>query len=469
LAIRLFAPDVSRMSAEDPRAAPGLIRGLGVWQSAALNMSNMVGIGPFITIPLIIASMGGPQCMLGWLLGAVLALCDGLVWCELSAAIPGSGGTYAYLREAFRGTRFGGILPFLFIWQFILSGPLEIASGYIGFAQYAGYFWRGMGTRGAHLVTVSVGLLVIVMLYRRITAVGRLTVVLWIGMLVTVLCVIVSGLANFHAKVAFDFPPGAFRFSTGFAAGLGSAVLIAMYDFMGYYDICYVADEVRDPARVMPRAIIWSVLAVAAVYALMNLSIISVVPWREAMGSKFIAADFMERLYGPRAASVMTVLILWTALASVFALLFGYSRIPWAAALRGDFFPVFGRLHPTGHFPHVSVLAMGGLAIACSFFALDDVISALLTSRIVIQFIAQILALRLLHKRKDFPLPFRMWFYPTPSVIAFTGWAYIFITSGWRFTSFGLLSLLAGVIAYRIWRIVGQAGSPRRVGAPPAP
>src|ERR1041385_2761283 len=129
---------------ESAASSHGLIRGFGLLQATALNMSNMVGVGPFITIPLIIASMGGPQCMLGWILGALLAVCDGLVWSELAAALPGTGRTYFYLREIFRATSFGGILPFLFIWQFIFSGPLEIASGYIGFAQHVGYFSRGM-------------------------------------------------------------------------------------------------------------------------------------------------------------------------------------------------------------------------------------------------------------------------------------------------------------------------------------
>src|SRR5580692_48848 len=132
-------------------------------------MSNMVGVGPFITVPLIIASMGGPQCVLGWVLGAVIALCDGLVWSELAASMPRTGGTYVYLREAFRNTRLGGLLPFLFIWQFIFSGPLEIASGYIGFAQYVGYFWHGMGTWSTRAVSMAVGALVIVLLYRRVT------------------------------------------------------------------------------------------------------------------------------------------------------------------------------------------------------------------------------------------------------------------------------------------------------------
>ena len=415
-------------------------------------MSNMVGVGPFITIPLIIASMGGPQCMLGWLLGALLAICDGLVWSELAAALPGTGGTYHYFREILRKTSLGGLLPFLFIWQFIFSGPLEIASGYIGFAQYVGYFWRGMTPAGARAVAIGVGVLVTALLYRRVTAVGKLTVVLWIGMLATVLWIVVSGLANFNPKVAFDFPPGAFRFSAGFVAGLGSAMLIAMYDFMGYYDVCYVAGEVRNPERTIPRSILISVVVVAAIYAAMNLSIIAVVPWREAMQSRFIASEFIERLYGARAAGAVTLLVLWTAFASVFALLFGYSRIPYAAAVNGHFFSFFARLHPTGRFPHVSLLVLGLLSMVASLFSLDAVISALLTSRILVQFLTQILALHYMRKhRRDIARPFRMWLYPIPSAIAFVGWSYIFLTSGWRYIAFGVLTLAAGAGAYWLW------------------
>ncbi len=436
----------------------GLVRGFGLLQATALNMSNMIGVGPFITIPLIIASMGGPQCMLGWLLGAVLALCDGLVWSELAAAMPGTGGTYLYLQEAFRRTNLRDILPFLFIWQFIFSGPLEIASGYIGFSQYTAYFWRGMGPAQSRMVSMAVGAVVIVLLYRRVTAVGRLAVVLWIGVLATVLWITASGLANFHSSVAFDFPPNAFTFSTGFVTGLGSAMLIAMYDFMGYYDICYVGGEVRNPARVIPRSIIYSVLSVAAIYSLMNLSIIGVVPWREAVQSKFIASQFMEKLYGPGAASAVTVLVLWTAFASVFALLLGYSRIPYAAAVNGHFFAAFGRLHPSGKFPHVSLLVMGLLSMVASLWNLDAVISALLTSRILIQFIGQVMALQYLRKhRPDIARPFRMWFYPIPSIVAFVGWTYIFLTSGWTFACFGLLTLGLGVAAFAVWKRVSPA------------
>src|SRR4029453_4410010 len=282
---------------------PHLLRRFGLLEATALNMTNMVGIGPFITIPLLLSTLGGPQAMLGWLVALIITISDGMIWSELGAAMPGSGGSYVYLREGFGRETFGRLMGFLFIWQFIFSGPLEIASGYLGFSQYVGYFWRGMSPGAGRAVAIGAGVLVTAMLYRRVTAVGKLTVILWVGMLITVLWIIVSGVAHFDSKVVFDFPPDAFPFSTGFAAGLGSAMLIAMYDFMGYFDICYVAGEVRNPERTIPRAVLISVVVVAAIYAAMNLSIIAVVPWRDAMQSKFIASEFIERLYGPAAAS----------------------------------------------------------------------------------------------------------------------------------------------------------------------
>jgi APA family basic amino acid/polyamine antiporter len=431
----------------------GLVRSFGLLQATALNMSNMVGVGPFITIPMIIASMGGPQCMVGWLMGTVLALCDGLVWAELAAAMPGAGGTYLYFREAFRHSRLGTLLPFLFIWQFIFSGPLEVASGYIGFAQYVGYFWRSMNPWHTKLVAAGVGLLAVALLYRRITAVGRMTVVLWIGMVATVGCVIVAGLAHFNPRLAFDFPPNAFTFSTGFGMGLGGALLIAMYDFLGYYDICYVGGEVHDPEYVIPRAILYSVIAVALIYSVMNLSIIAVVPWRQAMQSKFIAAQFMETLYGPWAGAAITVMILWTCFASVFALLLGYSRIPYAAALDGYFFKPFARLHPKGQFPHIGLLVIGGLSVVAGLLELEWVLSALMTGRILIQFIGQIFAVHYIRTRRpDVQRPFRIWLYPVPSLVALAGWSYVFVTSGASFILFGLATLVSGVVVFWIWR-----------------
>lgn len=437
----------------------GLIRGFGLLQATALNMTNMVGIGPFITIPLVIAVMGGPQCMLGWVAGAVVALCDGLVWAELAAAMPGAGGSFLYLREAFRGTRIGSLLPFLFIWQFIFSGPLEIASGYIGFSQYVGYYFPSMTPWQMRGVGLTVGLIAVVLLYRRITAIARLTVVLWAGMLVTVVWVIGSGLAHFNPGLAFDFPPNAFRFSSGFAMGLGSAMLVAMYDFLGYYDICFVGGEVRRPERTVPRAILLSVAAVALIYALLTLCVMAVIPWREAMQSKYVVAQFMETIYGPWGGRILTALILWSAFASVFALLLGYSRIPYAAAAEGYFLRPFARLH-SGGFPHISLLTIGGLAMAASLLELEWVLSALITARVLIQFVAQIAALDWIRRRRpDIKRPFRMWLYPVPAVLALAGWLYIFATSGVTFMLSGLTVLLTGCGAYLLWR----RGQPRFV------
>ena len=450
---------------EGPNNDPHLERSLGLLEATALNMSNMVGVGPFITIPLILSSMGGPQCMLGWLLGAVLSLCDGLVWSELAAAMPGTGGTYLYLRESFRKTRLGAILPFLFIWQFIFSAPLEIASGYIGFAQYLGYFWRSIGVWQTKFAAAGVGVLVVLLLYRRISALGKMTVVLWVGMLLTCGWVIVSGLLHFHAARAFDFPPHAFQFTRGFALGLGSAMAIAMYDFLGYYDICYVGGEVRRPERVIPRAILYSVLGVAVIYSVMNVAIIGVVPWREAVQSKFIGSQFMETLYGPKAAIVLTVMVLWTAFASVFALVLGYSRVPYAAALDGYFFRAFGKLHEGG-FPSLSLVVIGGLSIVASFFDLDWVIAALIAARILVQFVGQIVALDHIRRRRaEIARPFRMWLYPAPAVIALVGWLFIFCTSGWKICLFGLGVLATGVAAFAVWQRSREFGGP---SGPPA-
>lgn len=281
-----------------------LPRRFGLLQATALNMSNMIGIGPFITIPLLMSALGGPQALLGWLVAVIVTIPDGLVWSELGAAMPGSGGSYVYLREAYGRERYGRLMAFLFIWSFILSGPLEIASGYIGFSRYARYVWPGLTAGHVFLIAAAVGVVNVALLYRRIEAIGTLTVSLWIGTLLTTVAVIVSGALNFDASRAFDFPPGAFDFSLGFLLGVGAASRVGIYDYLGYYDICYIGDEVKDPGRVIPRSILISIVAVAVIYLAVNLSIIGVVPWREFVPaenhpeSEFIVSTFMERLYG---------------------------------------------------------------------------------------------------------------------------------------------------------------------------
>ncbi|HYW74465.1 MAG TPA: amino acid permease, partial [Pyrinomonadaceae bacterium] len=428
-----------------------LIRGVGLWGATTLNMIDMIGVGPFITIPLIIAAMGGPQAMLGWILGALLVVCDGLVWAELGAALPGSGGSYRYLSEIYGPRKFGHLMSFLFIWQLTFSAPLSIASGSIGLAQYATYIfpWLGRETKVAlpilgnveinalpvALVAIAALSLAVFLLYRRITLIERFSKFLWIGVMLTIVWVIVSGVTHFKPQLAFDFPPGAFSLRPEFFTGLGAALLVAVYDYWGYYNVCFLGGEVKDPGRNIPRAVLLSILFVAIIYIVMNVSILGVIPWREFAGTadtpaqRYVIASFMERLYGTKAGVVATALIMWTAFASVFSLLLGYSRVPFAAARDGNYFRIFARVHPQHRFPYISLLVMGGIAALFCFFRLADVIAALVVIRILVQFLAQIAGVMVLRvRRPDLPRPFRMWLYPVPALVALAGFVYVLIS-----------------------------------------
>jgi amino acid transporter len=443
---------------------PHLQRRLGLLQATALNMSNMVGVGPFITIPILMGAIngGGPQAMLGWIIGLAIAIPDGLVWAELGAAMPDSGGSYVYLREGYGREKWGRLMAFLFIWQFIFSGPLEIGTGFIGFKQYLHYFWPEVGdvqlNHRLQFITVALGVLAIVLLYRKISSIGKITVALWLGVLLTTGAVIFGGVGHFNPKIAFDFPPHAFDFSLGFVFGLGAAARIGIYDYLGYYDVCYLGDEVKAPGKVIPRSILISLLAVAVIYLAMNFSIIGVIPWRSFAvtdpnaDAPPIASMFIEKIYGSKIAVVFTVMVLWTSFASVFALMLGYSRIPFAAARDGGFFKVFGKLHPQKQFPHVSLLLIGGLSIAASFLSLQAVIDALVTMRILVQFVGQIGAVILLRRLKpNAGRPFKMWLYPLPALVALLGWIFLFVTSGgWQMAD-SVLALVLGTGAFLIW------------------
>lgn len=444
--------------ADAPAHTPHLHRRFGLLQATALNMSNMVGAGPFITIPLLMSAMGGPQALLGWLVAVLICLPDGMIWSELGSRLPGSGGSYVYLREAYGVRTLGRLMAFMFIWQFIISGPLELASGYIGFAQYLGYLWEGMTPLHAKLVAAGVGVLNIALLYRRISFVSHLTVTLWVGMLFTIGTVIFTGARHFDPAVAFDFEPNAFALSWGFLWGLGAAARVGIYDYLGYYDVCYIGDEVKDPGRTIPRSVLISLISVATIYFLMNLSIIGIVSWREFVPadqhpeSGYIVSVMMEKIYGSGFAQAFTAMILWTTFASVFALLLGYSRIPYAAARDGYFFRAFAHLHPTKDFPSRSLVAVGLIAIAACFFSLQTVIDTLLTTRILVQFVGQIGAVVLLRRTyPDQPAPYRIWLYPLPLFLALAGWFFVLLTAGKVILGFSAVALLVGLAAFLLW------------------
>jgi fructoselysine transporter len=428
----------------------GLERGLGLKEAVALNMIEIVGIGPFVVSAFVIRAMGGPQALIAWVAGALLAVLDGFVWSELGAAMPLAGGTYVFLREAYGPARWGRLMSFLFVWQTLIQAPLSVASAAIGFSEYAKYLhpfkaWQSKAIAGGLV------LLLLVLLYRRITTIGKISVLLWVGVVATLVWMIWGGLRHFDAKLAFDFPPGAFQFSWVWFAGLGSAMVSTIYSYWGYYNICHLGGEIKDPQRNIPRGIFLSIAGITVLYLALQTSILGVIPWREAQNSEFIASLFVERLYGHGAAQVATGLILWIALASVFSVLLGYSRVPYSAALDGNFFSVFARLHPKKHFPHISLLFLGALAFAFSLtLRLRTVIAAILAMRLLVQFIGQAVGVMLLHRRWSADrLPFKMWLYPVPAVLTMVGWAWLFWNTG-PARKWGLLEIGLGVVAFLI-------------------
>ena len=473
------------MSRSEASPQPELIRGVGLAGATTLNMIDMIGVGPFITIPLIVSAAGGPQAMLGWIAGAVFALCDGLVWAELGAAMPEAGGSYQYLKQIYGPNSLGRLLSFLFIWQLSFSAPLSIASGCVGLAHYAGYIWPGLGhlwfshvwqavipvlgslevttllTPGT-LVSMAACAAIMFLLYRRITVVARLAEFLWVGVAAALAWIIFAGLTHFSAARAFDFPPGAFHLSSEFFTGMGAAMLIATYDYWGYYNVCFLGGEVKDPGRTIPRALILSIVAVAAIYVVMNLCVLGVLPWREMAAhsgdpNSYVISVFMERIYGTWAGRAIALLIIWTAFASVFSLLLGYSRVPYAAAVDGNYFRVFARVHPEKRFPTVSLLALGAVAIAFCLLRLADLIAALVVIRILLQFIVQAVGVMVLrHRQPDMPRPFRMWFYPLPALLAIAGFLYILLArkNFQREIKYAVVLLFVGLIVYfiRAWR-----------------
>jgi len=435
-----------------------LNRGMGLLQATATNIIGMVGVGPFLTIPFMVSAMGGPHILYAWAFGAVLALCDGLVYAELGAALPGSGGPYVYLREAYRPFGLGRLAAFVFIFQVMLVAPLSIAGGAVGFADYLGFYWKTMGPMQHNVVAAALCVVVTAMLYRDIASIGRLAVLMLIIVLATVGWVIVAGVFNASWSQAFDFPPEARRFDAGLVRAIGAAGLLAMYNYGGYNNVCNIGDELREPERSMPRAIVLSIVVVVALYVVMSTVVLGVVPWREAeqtrtIASLFIARTFSDPATGQSAALAMTVLILIVTASSLYAVVLGYSRIPYAAARDGQFFEVFGRLHPTKRFPHISLLTIGAVAIPFCFFTLGQLVSWLILVQILVQFVWQCAGVMLLRRyRSDIVKPFRMWLYPLPALVSLAMWIYIFVTAPPAGILFAIGFLAVAIAAYALFR-----------------
>jgi len=433
-----------------------LERRMGLLEATATNIISMVGVGPFLTIPFMIAAMNGPHIIYAWIVGAILSLADGLVYAQLGAALPGSGGSYLYLREAYQPFGLGRLMAFIFIFQTVLVAPLSIAGGAVGFADYLQYF-ATMRPWQHHVLAAGVCVAMTALLYRDIESIGRLAVVMLTVVLLTVGWVIIAGLFTSSLSRAFAFPPQACTFDSAFFTGLGAASVLAMYSYGGYNQVCNIGEEIRDPTRTIPRSIVLSIAVVAALYMLMTTAILGMMPWQEAaqsrtVASNFIASTFSDPVQARLAGQIMTGLILFVAASSLYAVILGYSRVPFAAARDGDFFNVFAKVHPSKHFPHISLLAIGAISLPFCFFTLGQLVSWLMQVQILLRFVWQTAAVMLLHEyRKDIPQPFKMWLYPLPALVSMLLWLYLFFTGPSDGIAFAFGFLVLSIAAYFVF------------------
>ncbi|TMI94931.1 MAG: APC family permease [Bacteroidetes bacterium] len=416
-------------------------------------MIDMVGIGPFVVMPLVVSYFHNGLFLWAWVFGAFTAFVDAMIWSELGAAYPLAGGTYNFLRIGY-GPKWGKLMSFLFVWQTSIQAPLVVASGAIGFAQYLSYL-VDLNFLEQKLVSGGLVIIVFLLLYRRIEAIGKISVVLWIVVVLTVLWIIVSGLTHqrHHVQIMPAGEESFFRYA--FWAAIGQGSVKTVYSYLGYYNVCHLGGEIKRPEKNIPISMFVSIAGIAVLYLLMNISVMSVISWQEIKpGDKHLASIFMERIYGQSAGMVVTILILWIALASLFAIVLGYSRIPYAAALDGNFFKIFSKLHPTKNFPYVSLIFLCTLGFVFSMvFKLGQVIDSILAMRILIQFIGQSIGLVLLRRRLGTAgLPFKMWLYPAPVILSVCIWLFLFISTGW----FALWGSLIAVIGLGIYYLTQQ-------------
>lgn len=447
-----------------------LTRRLSLLQATAINMTDMVGIGPFITLPVVVGIVQGPAFMWAWIIGAFLSFVDANIWAELGAALPKAGGSYNFLKEAYANNndsstnendsghyikayndkkRLGRLLPFLFVWQTCIQAPLVIASAAIGFSSYLSWFYP-LGLYQSKAVSGLVVIMIVLLLYRKIETIGKISVLLWLGVLITMACILGGGIYKGHMMEPLIHINDGIVWNWAAIGLIGGASVKTVYSYLGYYNVCHLGGEIVNPSKNIPRSMFISIAGITILYLGLNMAVTSVIPWQKVIGNNYVVSSFIETIGGHTAAAIITILILWVAFASVFSATLGYSRIPYAAAIDGRFFPIFGRLHPTKNFPYMSILILGSVAFVFSLlFKIEHVISAILAMRILVQFIGQAIGLMLLRKRKPSAFfPFKMPLYPLPAILAILLWAFIFVSTGPWFMLGGVIVIGSGVIAF---------------------
>jgi amino acid transporter len=430
-----------------------LKRELSLFQATAINMIDMVGIGPFVTTSLVAATMGSaPMALLAWTVGMLICLVDATVWSELGAAMPQAGGTYAFLLGSYGERRWGRLMSFLFVWQTSFQAPLVVASASLGFMKYAAFLTGPLDPWLSRICSALLVMLVTFLLYRRIGDVGRISVMLWFCVVGTFLWIIISGLLYGDVTMAFSFQGQTPMNDDALWAALGIASIPTMYSFLGYYNVCHLGAEVRDPERTIPRSMFHSILGIGALYLSYQLAVFGVLPSVDVASSDFVVSLFIEHLYGHTTAMVVTGMVLIVAASSLFSLMLGYSRIPYAAAQDGNFFSAFATLHPTKNFPHVSLLVLATIGVVFSLtLTLGDAIKSIITMRVFTQFISQAVGLLILrHRVGAHAMPWRMWFYPVPALLAITAWLWVFSGAAPQKQIVGVIAPVVGIVVFLV-------------------
>ncbi|MEQ1677751.1 MAG: APC family permease [Chitinophagaceae bacterium] len=425
-------------------------RKINLLQATSINMIDMVGIGPFVVMPFVVAQFNTGLFIWAWIFGAFTAFMDAMTWSELGAKYPLAGGTYNFHRIAF-GEKGGKLMSFLFVWQTSIQAPLVVASAAIGFAQYLTYivpleFWQQKAISGGLVI------LVFLLLYRKIETIGKISVVMGSIVVLTIIWIIISGLTNQQHSIKLLPTGNESFFSYAFWAAVGQASVKTVYAYLGYYNVCHLGGEIKNPGVNIPRSIFISIIGIATLYLLMNISVMGMMPWESVKSDdRYLVSSFMEKLYGHQAGIIVTILVLCIAFSSLFAVVLGYSRVPYAAAVDGNFFKPFAKLHPTKNFPYISLIVLCALGFVFSLlFKLSDVISSILAMRIIVQFIGQGVGVVLLRKKFGTEgLPFKMWLYPLPVIISICIWIFLFISTEW-FALWGSLIALVGVGVYLV-------------------
>lgn len=426
-----------------------LVRALGLGGATSLNLVTMVGSGIFVTLPIVLSAMGGPQAIVAWLLGMLLAMADGLVWAELGTAMPGAGGTYIYLLEAYGSSTWGRLWSFITLWGNAITMPLICAFTAVSFAQYVDFLRPGLTAGQGKFLAIGGCVLATLLAYRSIRSVGRISFIIFAGLLIAGIWVIAAGLTHFDWGLASDLPPHAFSFTPAFFIGVGSATIITQFDYQGYATVCLCGGEVKRSERTIPLSIIYAITGLGAFYVLVTAAVLGAIPWRQAAGSSHVVSDLMMRVQGPLAAAVVTVVIILATFASLFTTLVSFSRLLYAAAVDGQLLTVFARLHPTKRFPSVALVVLGFVSMLACLLPLETLLRAVAGVGVLSSSVPQVIALFVIRsRRRDLPRPFRMWLYPAPALVALAGWLFVLLSNDRWAILLGIVLTLCGAALY---------------------